>query len=79
MPDTLTLLCIPAFVGQIALSLYLFLGRRARSLSLTALWIVCALPITIRALLGADIILALGECALCGALMLRPGNSVRPD
>lgn len=70
MPDGLTMLCVPAFAGQLFLTVYLcFPPDRNVRFWKVALWLICALPILAAAMRDADITLALGECMLGAAVL----------
>ena len=70
MPDGLTVLCVPAFAGQLLLTLYVFFHpERSFSFRMFAFWLICALPFLAVAWRDADFTLALGECALGAAVL----------
>ena len=68
MPDGLAALCVPAFAGQMMVTLsVLFHPERKFPFRIVVLWLLCALPILAAAWRDADFTLALGECVLGAA------------
>lgn len=81
MPDGLTVLCVPAFAGQLALTLYVFFHpERVFPFRMFVFWLICALPFLAAAIRDADVTLALGECALGAAVLFFAGRGHKtPD